>query len=103
MGNSDRDGRKAKLKAWKANERARERAAFPLDDARLVTFFARLEVLFDSEGCDHTPRSAMRTMDELALADEEANALMAWCNDHGGFCDCEIAGNAQGHWREARE
>jgi hypothetical protein len=98
----DRNERKAKLAAWKASERARGRAAFPLDDTRLAMFFARVDELFDSEGCDHTPRHAMRAMDELALDDDEANALMEWCRDNGGYCDCEIAANTQEHWSEAR-
>ena len=98
----DRNERKTKLAAWKAGERARGRAAFPLDDARLARFFERLEALFDAGGCDHTPRHAMRTMDELGLTDDVSNALMDWCNDNGGYCDCEIAGNTHEHWQQAQ-
>lgn len=99
---SDMARRKALLRQWKQAEQARERALFPLPDATLRGFFEQLETALQDAGCQHDTRLAQAVIDGLQLADPLANALLDWCADNGGFCDCEIAGNAQQHWLENR-
>jgi len=99
---TDKAARKALLKTWKEGERRKAREAFPLDDARLEAFFVQLQALFEKEGCFHDTRHAQDSIDALALSDDDANALLDWCEENGGYCDCEIAGNTFGHWQENR-
>ncbi len=103
MERPDKSSRKALLKTWKGGEHQKARALFPLDDSVLATFFDALESLTDSSVCFHDTRHAQRVMDDLALSDESANALLDWCCDNGGFCDCEIVLNTFGHWQESRD
>jgi hypothetical protein len=94
--------RKAKLKAWREGEKAKARAEYPLDDARLGEFFRLLEELRAAHGCFRDLRHASAAIAQLALSDADADALFDWCNDHGGYCDCEIAANTFGRWQEIR-
>jgi Protein of unknown function (DUF2695) len=98
----EKSERKQLSKAWKAGEREKARARFPLAHGMLEAFFADLEHRFAGEGCFHDTRHAQRSIDALRLSDDDANALLDWCRDHGGHCDCEIAANAQQHWIENR-
>ena len=38
----------------------------------------------------------------MGLSEAETDSLLDWCNDHGGYCDCEIAANTFMHWHESR-
>jgi Protein of unknown function (DUF2695) len=102
MEKSDKSARKALVKAWKESEHEKARAEFPLGDAVLSKFFADLEDLVGTHGCFHDTRHAQAVIDSLALVDASANALLDWCCEHGGFCDCEISANTFGHWLECR-
>jgi hypothetical protein len=103
MERPDKSSRKALLKAWKEGEHQKARARFPLDDPALASFFDALELLTDSAGCFHDTRHAQHVIDDLALSDDSANALLDWCCETGGFCDCEIVLNTYGHWQGSRD
>lgn len=90
------------MKAWKLGEKAKAQALFPLTDDQLASFFDKLEHRLDANGCRHDTRQAQAVIDAMALSDPEANALLDWCCEHGGYCDCEIAANSQQHWLENR-
>ncbi len=102
MEKSEKLARKAPTKAWKESEHVKARAEFPLSGDVLRTFFGDLEILVDAHGCFHDTRHAQVVIDSLTLPDESANALLDWCCEHGGFCDCEISANTFGHWQECR-
>jgi hypothetical protein len=101
-GRPDAATRKALLKAWRADEQRKARAAFPLDEPALASFFARLEALRDEHGCFHDLRHAEAVVAAMGLDEARADALFDWCNATGGFCDCEIAANSWMRFREAR-
>ncbi|MEG3792519.1 DUF2695 domain-containing protein [Lysobacter sp. CCNWLW3] len=103
MNRPDAATRRALLKQWKQGQRQRARAEFPLDEVRLARFFDEVEALRARHGCFHDTRHAMRSIDAMALTDDEANALLDWCQRHGGHCDCEIAANTHQHWLESRD
>ena len=102
MSRPDKSARKAKLKAWRESEHAAARARHPLDDATLAVFFAHVEDRRARHGCFHDLRHASAVIEQLGLSDTEADALLDWCNENGGYCDCEVAANAYGHWLETR-
>jgi hypothetical protein len=95
MDSVDRD----RKKAWKHDERLRARAAFPLPDAELAELFEMLETELEEYGCDHT----RRLTETWALSHSHSpNALSAWLDQNGGFCDCEVLCNVGPHWKENR-
>lgn len=100
--NTPRD-KKALLREWRTQRRAKARALFPLDDASLCRFFDRLDELLDQKPCAHGLVLARAVMDEMGLSEEDAEALFDWCEDHGGYCDCEISANTRQHWESSRE
>ena len=100
---ADKDKRKLLLKEWKAAEKLKARCKFPIPDSELSAFFQVLALRVSESGCRHDTRLAQKGIDELGLSDEQANAVLDWCAEHGGYCDCEIAGNTQQHWLENRE
>ncbi len=99
---ADKAGRKQLLKAWKRGEEEKARAAFPLTESLLTAFFENLQMRFEHDGCWHDTRHAQVAIDDLGLTDVQANRLLDWCNDKGGFCDCEIAANTRAHWLQNR-
>jgi hypothetical protein len=90
--------KKARVQAWAESERAKARSLFPLPDADLGRFFQNLQVLQDEHGCFHDIRHSLNVIRSMGLSDKERDALLDWCNDHGGYCDCEIAGNTHEYW-----
>jgi len=75
---------------------------FPLKDADLERFFESLENLQAEHGCFHDIRHSLHVIRAMGLPEEEADSLLDWCNEHGGYCDCEIAGNTYEYWQSNR-
>ncbi len=95
----DKAQKKAMLKEWANKNKLAARASFPLEDAALKLFFTQIEALMEANGCFKDTRHAQKIIDEmLKLSDEKANALLDWCANNGGFCDCEIAANTMEYW-----
>lgn len=103
MEQSSKSERKAKVEAWRGHERRKARLLFPLTDARLQQFFATLERLRAEHGCFHDIRHSLQVIQSMHLSEAETDSLLDWCNAHGGFCDCEIAGNTYEYWEANRD
>lgn len=102
MERPSRADRKAKLRAWRDEEQAKARLAFPMPDDQLAAFFTAVQSLYEQHGCFHDTRHSESVLTSFGCAPNVIEQVFAWCEDNGGFCDCEIAGNAQQHWRECR-
>lgn len=100
---ADKVDKKVRLKAWREEEHHKARALYPLEDARLEAFFTALEELRSRHGCFHDLRHALHVSETMGLTEPETDSLMNWCNEHGGYCDCEIAANTFMHWHQTRE
>jgi hypothetical protein len=94
--------RKSKVRSWRDGERAKARSLFPLSDAGLERFFSDLEALRAEHGCFHDIRHSLHVIRSMGLSEAATDALLDWCNEHGGFCDCEIAGNTHEYWQTNR-
>ena len=104
MDKLDKAKKKAMLEAWGKKNRETAQSSFPLEAAELTVFFKEIEVLMEERGCFHDTRHAQKIIDEtLKLTDEKANALLDWCAENGGYCDCEIAANTMEHWEDSRK
>jgi Protein of unknown function (DUF2695) len=100
----DKAKKKAMLEAWGKKNKEIAQMAFPLEDAVLKVFFTQIQALMEECGCFHDTRHAQKIIDEsLKLTDEKANALLDWCAENGGYCDCEIAANTMEYWEESRK
>ena len=97
-----RASRKARVRAWKEDKRVEARTRFPLSDQQLSYFFERLDAIWPSVGCTHNLRSSEAVAREMSLNDDELDALFDWCNEHGGYCDCEVAANTRDYWESNR-
>ena len=95
--------KKARLREWRLEQRALARSNFPLPDAKLQDFFERLDCMLEEASCTHGLTLSRKAIDDMGLSDEESDELFNWCEEHGGYCDCEIAGNTRQHWESVRE
>lgn len=93
---SDRE----RKREWKAQQRADARATFPLSDPLLESLFESVERSVDEHGCDHTLRFT-----EQWLLDHPGNReqVIDWLQQNGGYCDCEVCGNAADYWKQNRQ
>ena len=91
----DRD----RKEAWKAAERSTAKQAFPLPDELLEKLFAHVSEAVDRDGCDHSLRA---TQNWLAGRDVDRPSVIAWLEENGGYCDCEVVANAADHWEQNR-
>jgi hypothetical protein len=94
MGGEKRDIKKR----WKKAEKDAARAMFPLADDKLEAMFDAVEIALEDAGCDHS----LRATTEWLSANGVDAAVVAWLEDNGGFCDCEVVANARDHWEENR-
>jgi hypothetical protein len=84
----DKD-KKAKLKAWREQEKNKLRDSIPMSHAHLRDLFTFLE-REDAPECDHTLRETILFLKERNLDSEK---IIPWLQHYGGYCDCEVACN----------
>ena len=95
MDSADRE----RKKAWQARERQAAKEAFPLPDESLQSLFDHVDNALQHEGCAHSLRATDAWLAEHAVAREP---VIAWLQEHGGYCDCEVIANAEDHWQQNR-
>ena len=94
----DEEARQLK-KQWKTAEKIAARAKFPLSDDKLESLFADVEAAIKDVACDHSLRATRKWLGDRNL---DIQAVIAWLEENGGFCDCEVVANACQHWEENR-
>ncbi|MFG6433151.1 DUF2695 domain-containing protein [Pelomonas parva] len=102
MTSSTPTDKKARLKEWRLQQRALARSNFPLADDRLQHFFHRLDQILETASCTHSLTHAAAATADMGLTEDESEALFDWCEENGGYCDCEIAANTRQHWEQVR-
>jgi hypothetical protein len=95
MDNIDR----IRKRAWKNEQKALARAAFPLSDESMEQLFSAVDQELTANGCDHTLRFTESWLKQSGFYQQ---VTLAWLKDHGGFCDCEVLANACDHWEQNR-
>lgn len=95
MDESDRD----RKREWKQQQRLAAREAFPIAEPSLKSLFDTVDERVEKEGCDHSLRF---TTEWLAANEQPIKKVVAWLNEHGGYCDCEVVANAADHWEQYR-
>jgi hypothetical protein len=78
----------------------RRDAPFPLPEEQLEELFAAVGTGVAAGGCDHSLRF---TQAWLRNGSHQVDAVVAWLEGRGGYCDCEVLMNAcprwMGNWR----
>ena len=86
-------------KAWKAQQKEVARSAFPASDELLQSPFASVDALVAEQRCDHSLRFTKQWITANRQPEER---IVAWLEEHGGHCDCEVVANASDHWEQNR-
>ena len=95
MDSTDRD----RKKAWKQRQRDAARSEFPLPSDLLEAMFSAIEEQVENDGCDHSHRFTKQWLKDNQQSPDQ---VVAWLEQHGGFCDCEVIANSYDHWMQNR-
>lgn len=96
----DNRRRKEMLRRVREQQRAEARAALPLPDDQLQAMFDTLDRELSIRGCDHTRRLTQAFLERRGHPIE---TVLAWLDENGGFCDCEVLANVEERWLDCRE
>jgi hypothetical protein len=89
---SEKAKRKALRLAMRERQRDAVRASLPAPASLLRGLFSFLDTQLSETECDHTLRF---TRVFLATKDADDARVIAWLQQHGGYCDCEALNNAE--------
>ena len=79
-------------KQLRHEQRQQALAALPLPISELRALFDMLDEQLSEHACDHS-RSLTESWIRQQSHDEEK--VLAWLEEQGGYCDCEILGNVE--------
>jgi hypothetical protein len=83
--------RKAIKASLRSAEIERIRQSLPLEPAQMKSLFDFVGEELEEAGCDHTLRHTLSFLERLQVGSEP---VVAWLEDAGGYCDCEVLANA---------
>ena len=95
MARLDKQRRKELLREVKRREMAAAFDSLPISNANFKALFGLLDVRLPQDGCDHTRRLTVAFLREYSLPIDD---VLAWLDDNGGFCDCEVLANSEEAW-----
>jgi uncharacterized protein DUF2695 len=93
----EKDRRKSIRDALKRRERKDAEAKLPLPTPEMKQLFDWVDAKLQDEGCDHTLRHSVLFLRGRGIAED---GVIAWLEEEGGYCDCEVIANAEERWRE---
>lgn len=96
--NTEKTRRSNLVKALRATERRDEDARRPISVEHLRELLDHLDEVLEDQPCDHTMRLTTAFLRDRDLDEHE---IVAWFEDQGGYCDCEVAANVGEQWRDA--
>jgi hypothetical protein len=94
----DKERKKAMKRQWRQGQRAQARVGLPLPFDDLKAMFDMLDAELSRQGCDRTRRL---TQLWLGSRGHDAESVLSWLDQHGGFCDCEVLANVEQYVDEA--
>lgn len=97
MANSEeRERRKRLVRAIAQKAQAEAEARMPISRDDLDDLFNHLDEELPKFGCNH---SLELTKAFLTLRSVDAESVVPWLGEYGGFCDCEVLANVEDAWR----
>lgn len=91
----EKQQRKELRRTLQHQQDAQALATMPLTTVDLRALFDHLDEQLPNQGCDNTLRI---TRAFLASRQLEANQIIPWLGEYGGFCDCEVLANVEEAW-----
>jgi hypothetical protein len=99
--------RRETLRSIRAHEHAQVETRRPLEKRVLRELLDHLErsilVKLDdgqiAARCDHTLKYTKKYLQDIGVWRDE---LVEWFEEHGGYCDCEVAYNVFDYWTSER-
>ena len=92
----EKDRRKSIRDALKRREWKDAGAKLPLPTPEMKQLFDWVGTKLQDEGCDHTLRHSLSFLGGRGVE----FGVIAWLEEAGGYCDCEVIANAEERWRE---
>lgn len=93
----EKDRRKLLLQQVKQEKRARGQAQLPLNNTAIRELFDYVDAKLSEVECDN---KLTHTRAFLSAAGLPQDKTIQWLEKHGGYCDCEVIGNAEEAWEE---
>ena len=90
--------RKAMKNAARADERDRVRQSLPLPPERMKELFDFVDEKLSAGECDNSLRYTISFLD---IHQFNAEPVIQWLQDAGGYCDCEVIMNAEEKFESA--
>ena len=94
-GKQEKKRRKALLQQHSDQQRRAALTDLPLPLSELNDLFDFLDLHMGESGCDHTLQGTRRF---LQLRNLDADTIIPWLANSGGFCDCEVLANVEDAW-----
>ena len=91
MDKAERERRKQLLRIVKSEDLLQAERELPAPEQVLQSLFDWLDVKLGETGCDDTLRLTLEFVKSKGLDRER---ICAWAEKYGGYCDCEVLGNA---------
>ena len=91
-GNSEKEKRKEVLRQLKEKEKAEFFSSLPVDKKIFIDLFDYLDKNL-ANGCNHQMTLTVKFLEERAVVNVEQ--VIAWLNNNGGYCDCEVLFNIE--------
>lgn len=87
----ERERRKAIRDSLRSAGIDRIRRSLPLEPTQMKSLFDFVSEKLDEGKCDHTLRHTLSFLEHLQVSSEP---VVAWLQDAGRYCDCEVLANA---------
>jgi hypothetical protein len=72
----------------------------PISFKDLAALLDHLDERLGVKGCDHTPNMTKAFLIARGL---DAEVILPWLGEYGGYCDCEVLANVEESWEDEIE
>ena len=91
---TEKSKRKEILKAIKEKELAEFKQNLPMSEDKFIQLFELLDTELHERGCDHDLiKLTQQILSNLGVKD--VLSVLAWLEEQGGYCDCEVMMNVE--------
>jgi Protein of unknown function (DUF2695) len=90
--------RKAAKQGLRQSERERFRSKVPIAPEQVLALFGFVDARLAESECDNSLKYVLLFLSQHGI---EAQPLVSWLKECGGYCDCEVLANAEERFLEA--
>jgi hypothetical protein len=89
---SEKARRKEIVRSHREARRKSIRDGLPVPSELLRLLFNHVDARLEEDECDHSLRFTREFIHDQQLPEEK---VLSWLREAGGYCDCEVIGNAE--------